>query len=337
MKYLFLAGALFLVACNSHKKIVYNKTTPVTQQPVKTSDDIVYKPQKKESIVSYVNPTRAYINKYASMAMEEMRKFKIPASITLAQGILESGNGKSQLAAKSNNHFGIKCHSKWKGERVYHDDDAEGECFRKYKYVASSFQDHSLFLVTRMRYAQLFKLKQSDYKGWAVGLKRAGYATDPKYPSKLISFIEKYDLYKYDDLVLNKGNKTYSKVKQPLIKTVEKLPMPKKTTPVSRPSTVVNDGVHVVKKDDTLYAISEKYALSIDRLKTLNNLKNNTIHVGDVLKLGELSVKKDYYQVRKGDTLYAIAKKYNLTVAELKELNNFKADDLRIGQQLKIE
>ena len=132
------------------------------------------------------------------LAVLEMHEYKIPASITLAQGILESGNGRSQLASKSNNHFGIKCHKGWKGQRVYHDDDAKGECFRKYTYVATSYKDHSKFLSTRRRYADLFKLRKTDYKGWARGLKKAGYATDRKYPKKLIKIIEDYKLYEFD-------------------------------------------------------------------------------------------------------------------------------------------
>ena len=138
-----------------------------------------------------------------------MEKYKIPASITLAQGILESGNGLSTLAKKSNNHFGIKCHKGWKGERVYHDDDEKGECFRKYTYVQTSYEDHSKFLTSRQRYAGLFKLKKTDYKGWARGLKKAGYATDKKYPKKLIKIIQDYKLYEFDKFTkkdLKKGS-----------------------------------------------------------------------------------------------------------------------------------
>ena len=139
-----------------------------------------------------------YIQKYAHIAVSEQAKFGIPASITLAQGLLESGAGKSELALKSNNHFGIKCHTGWTGERTYHDDDAEQECFRKYKNVSESYDDHSLFLTSRPRYADLFSLKATDYKGWAHGLKKAGYATDPNYANKLIKIIEDYGLHQLD-------------------------------------------------------------------------------------------------------------------------------------------
>ena len=140
-----------------------------------------------------------YIKQYAPIAVEQMKLHKIPASITLAQGLLESGAGQSQLARKSNNHFGIKCHNTWKGRRVYHDDDARGECFRAYRNPRDSYEDHSKFLKSGARYAFLFKLKITDYKGWARGLKKAGYATDPSYANRLITIIEDYELYKYDN------------------------------------------------------------------------------------------------------------------------------------------
>lgn len=139
-----------------------------------------------------------YIEEYHELAIKEMNRVGIPASITLAQGMLESGNGNSTLARKSNNHFGIKCHNDWKGKRVYHDDDRKGECFRKYKTVYQSYIDHSDFLTGKQRYASLFELKTTDYKGWAKGLKKAGYATDPKYAHRLIEIIEENNLDRFD-------------------------------------------------------------------------------------------------------------------------------------------
>lgn len=139
-----------------------------------------------------------YVSEYSQIAIDEMNRSGIPASITLAQGILESGNGKSELARKSNNHFGIKCHSSWKGERVYHDDDEQGECFRKYEEVRHSFEDHTDFLVRGSRYKFLFELEPGDYKGWAEGLKKAGYATSPEYADRLIKIIEDEMLYVFD-------------------------------------------------------------------------------------------------------------------------------------------
>ena len=142
--------------------------------------------------------TENYISKYSSVAVDEMEKYGIPASITLAQGILESGNGESRLATEGNNHFGIKCHSNWSGKTIIEDDDEKGECFRKYDKVADSYRDHSLFLTERGRYSFLFEYKKSDYKKWAKGLKKAGYATNPNYPTLLIDLIERYELYTYD-------------------------------------------------------------------------------------------------------------------------------------------
>lgn len=144
------------------------------------------------------SPQVRYIEEYASLAVEEMYRSGVPASITLAQGLLESGYGLSELAVKGNNHFGIKCHNNWQGGKVYHDDDRKGECFRKYDSPEESFRDHSDFLRYRDRYKFLFDLETTDYKGWAYGLKKAGYATDPAYPSKLIRLIEDYSLYRYD-------------------------------------------------------------------------------------------------------------------------------------------
>ena len=140
-----------------------------------------------------------YIKKYAPAATKNMRFFKIPASITLAQGILESGYGEGTLAKNANNHFGIKCHKDWKGKSIKHDDDEKNECFRSYKNPLRSYRDHSLFLVDRDRYSSLFKLNRKDYKGWAIGLKAAGYATDPKYADKLISLIERFKLTRFDE------------------------------------------------------------------------------------------------------------------------------------------
>ena len=153
-------------------------------------------PVSENSVEDKIN---FYIKKFAPAAVKNMRFYKIPASITLAQGVLESGYGESTLAKKANNHFGIKCHKGWKGRSIRHDDDEEDECFRSYKNPLKSYRDHSLFLVDRNRYNSLFELKRKDYKGWAKGLKAAGYATDPKYAEKLISLIERFNLTRFDE------------------------------------------------------------------------------------------------------------------------------------------
>ena len=199
-----------------------------------------------------------------------MHKYDIPASITLAQGILESGNGRSQLASKSNNHFGIKCHVGWKGQKVYHDDDEKGECFRKYKFVETSYKDHSEFLSGRRRYANLFKLRKSDYKGWAKGLKKAGYATDKKYPKKLIKIIETYELYEFDKI----REKDLKRVKKETSKT-ERKPKIKTKKRVKK--------YYEVKKGDTLYSIARKYETSVTKLKKVNALTGNTLSIGQKL------------------------------------------------------
>ena len=148
---------------------------------------------------SVENKINLYIKKFAPAAVKNMRFYRIPASITLAQGVLESGYGEGTLAKKANNHFGIKCHKGWKGKSITHDDDEKDECFRSYKNPLKSYRDHSLFLVDRDRYKDLFELKRKDYKGWARGLKAAGYATDPKYAEKLISLIERFNLTRFDE------------------------------------------------------------------------------------------------------------------------------------------
>lgn len=215
--------------------------------------------------------TLAYIRKYAPIAVYEMHQYKIPASITLAQGILESGKGKSELALKSKNHFGIKCHRKWTGERVYHDDDEKGECFRKYKFVATSYNDHSLFLSQRGRYAFLFDYNIKNYKKWAYGLRKAGYATDRKYPSKLLKIIEDYHLYEFDNI----KKSAYSKI----VKEVNHRK--------SRKRSKLKSKRYEVEKGDTLYAISRKFSISVADLKALNNLTENTLYLGQKLIVQE--------------------------------------------------
>jgi hypothetical protein len=149
-------------------------------------------------MLSAQTKTEQYIEQYSQIAVEEMNRYNIPASITLAQGILESGNGESRLATEGKNHFGIKCHDNWNGKTIIEDDDEKGECFRKYSKAADSYRDHSLFLTERGRYSFLFKYSKTAYKKWAKGLKKAGYATNPKYPTLLIDLIEKYDLSRFD-------------------------------------------------------------------------------------------------------------------------------------------
>lgn len=222
--------------------------------------------------VVYADVVKAYIRQYKETAKDNMKRHGVPASITLAQGILESGAGKGTLCVNANNHFGIKCHNDWDGDKVYHDDDSAGECFRKYEDPADSYNDHSLFLTTRGRYASLFQLKKDDYKGWAHGLKAAGYATDPKYPDKLIGLIERYELAVFDAEVLGKD---YEPVK-PVIK--------EGNAPIANVATDAV-GTYRVMQGDTLYSISKKHNTTVDELIKLNGLSNNAISIGQILKV----------------------------------------------------
>ena len=213
-----------------------------------------------------------YVETFAPIAIEEMRLYEIPASITLAQGILESGSGEGTLAVSANNHFGIKCHSTWTGERVYHDDDELGECFRKYTDVKYSYRDHSLFLSQRSRYADLFELKLSDYKGWAKGLKKAGYATDPKYPDKLISLIERFELWRYDGGDSSNSRSKYVETNKP---------------EDSKKERAINgrNRVYVVRAGDTLYSLSKRFGLSVDQIMEHNKLKSIDLSIGQELRI----------------------------------------------------
>jgi len=266
---------LFLASCSSSRKFSNTKTNKetITESPYKNVSPVqqvqhVKKLQKSnKSLNKY---SLQYIKKYAPIAVSEMHKYNVPASITLAQGILESGNGRSQLASKSNNHFGIKCHTGWKGAKVYHDDDEKGECFRKYKYVESSYEDHSQFLSGRRRYASLFALRKTDYKGWSKGLKKAGYATDKNYPKKLIKIIETYELYEFDKI----REKDLKRVKKETSKTERK---PKIKTKKRAKK------YYEVKKGDTLYSIARKYETSVTKLKKVNALTGNTLSIGQKL------------------------------------------------------
>ncbi|MCL6267811.1 glucosaminidase domain-containing protein [Flagellimonas myxillae] len=266
---------LFLVvSCKSKKRTVAHQPKPVVETTTHRNPNRDLPkdgPKESELYPLPANPgrfvrfpiadTQEYIETFAEMAQYEMRAFGIPASITLAQGILESGSGKGELTRKTNNHFGIKCHTGWDGEFDFHDDDAKGECFRKYNHPMYSFRDHSIFLSSRSRYAFLFNYRRDDYKKWAYGLRQAGYATDRKYPQKLIALIERYNLDQYDEKVVRGGLDTVRAPKEYEVFT------------------------HVVAQGETLYAISRKYTISVEELKRLNNLSNNTISIGQVLNV----------------------------------------------------
>ena len=254
----------------------------------------------------------AYIKKYRELAVEEMKKYHIPTSITLAQGLLESGAGQSTLARKSNNHFGIKCGSDWRGKTVSHDDDARGECFRAYKHPKDSYEDHSKFLAGRSRYASLFKLKITDYKGWARGLKKAGYATNPRYADQLIGIIELYELHKYDE-------KNY-------LKWIKKNPNPHQTY-------IANDLLYiVVRAGDSWKSISKEFDISQKKLRKYNDLyKGYALQVGDILYLEKKNKKADkehiVHVLRAGESMYSVSQKYGIRLKNLYKMNKMDADD----------
>ena len=247
------------------------KPSPVvveSQQPEEVNNIVIAKPSAR--IPKSNSAVDVYIANYANIAITEMRRYGIPASITLAQGILESGSGRGRLAVEANNHFGIKCHG-WTGDRIYHDDDRSKECFRKYDDPIQSYEDHSKFLTQRGRYAFLFDLKEDDYRAWAKGLKKAGYATDRKYPKKLVALIEDNDLDQFDKEGLKPGRQK------------RKSPPKKKSEPVASATTGIS--TYVVKQGDTLFSLSRKFGMSVDQIKSLNGLSDNTINIGQTLKV----------------------------------------------------
>ena len=267
---LFLSA--LVMSCGTKKRTVSKKktTSTVSSDNRNAKDKAGYPmPTDTGKFVKFpIASIEDYIATFADVAQFEMKAYGIPASITLAQGILESGFGRGELTLKTNNHFGIKCHNGWEGQYEHHDDDARDECFRKYNHPMYSFRDHSIFLSSRSRYSALFRLKRDDYKGWARGLKAAGYATDKRYPQKLISFIERYELHKYDDEVLAEGY------------------------PAQKPQLTYDDHIHIVAKGDTLYSLSKKYFITVDEIMELNSMKNSNLSVGQQLRIKTEKVRK---------------------------------------------
>lgn len=246
----------------------------------------IEKNAKKDNPTPISYTTLSYIDAFKAIAIEEMNKYGIPASITLAQGILESGSGSSDLAKYANNHFGIKCTSDWKGKAYYKDDDQRDDCFRVYKDPRESYKDHSDFL-KRKRYAGLFELDKNDYRNWAIGLKNAGYATNPKYPELLINIIEKYQLYQYDQSEserekLAREDKVFKEINAN-IPNEKKLYTPVNVAPKDPPKDLIGGKYHTVVQGDTLYKISQLYKISVEELKNLNQLPDNNIKIGQKL------------------------------------------------------
>ena len=282
--------------------------------------------------------TLAYIETYKDWAIQDMKISGIPASIKLAQGILESSSGNSKLAKEDNNHFGIKCHTDWDGKRVYHHDDARNECFRKYKNPLESFSDHSEFLTKRDRYSSLFELATTDYKGWAHGLKKAGYATNPSYANLLIKVIEDNELYKYDSDISERAKRS-SRETQRRSGTGSLVVNPFDVRPTSH-----NNGVKyiVLEEDDTFESISQMFGLKSWELPTYNDLPNNA----DISKYTILYLEAkrrnahpDHknHSVREGETMHAISQKYGMKLSRLYYLNRMqKGTEPNVGDRLEL-
>jgi len=273
-----------------------------------------------------------YIDQYKDVAIEQMQRYGIPASITLAQGIFESGAGRSELAVKANNHFGIKCNG-WTGRRSYHDDDERGECFRAYDNAYESFEDHSKFLAERQRYRGLFNLKRDDYKGWARGLKAAGYATNPQYADRLIELIQLYKLYQYDKA------KDYDKF----------LSGHAKSQPLNGQALhaikVFNKNYYLIaRRGDTFKSIADEIGISYRKLAKYNERdKRDRLDEGEIvwLKKKQKKAPKDYkgrlHYVRNGESMYTIAQNYGIRLKNLYKMNHLSPDyQIRVGDALRL-
>ena len=292
-KFILVLLMIFVASCSANQSVI--RTTKTDQkksetQVVQRIRKPIYRPSLSKKLVAvtqkdsptvggFINATEileattkvkvttkmvlAYIEKYKDVAKDNMVRTGIPSSITLGQAILESGAGTGPLSVQANNHFGIKCHKEWTGSSIKYTDDEENECFRKYDDPNQSFIDHSYFLTSRPRYSELFGFEKDDYKSWAYGLKAAGYATDSKYPDKLITLIEKYQLNKFDAEVLGK-----------------KFTVP---TPNNAVSYIEDTQKYTVTKGDSLYSISKKFNISIETLKKKNNLNDTNISLGQTI------------------------------------------------------
>jgi len=283
----------------------------------------------------------AYIEQYHQIAEKQQREHKIPASIVLAQGLLESGAGLSAFAKESNNHFGIKCND-WTGDKIYHDDDQKGECFRKYNRVLDSYEDHATFLKTRPRYSFLFDLNPTDYEAWAHGLKKAGYATDPTYAFKLISIIEAYDLHRFDlgesasennsknensTALVNDNRGTIGSVKAFVNHLVVKV-----------------NGVKFVtsQSGDTYAGIGDEFRITEDRMRKYNEV-NSTVElkagtrVFIAMKKKKAPMNCESHKVQFGESLHSISQDYGIRLLSIYKLNKIPlSESVKLGQLLKL-
>ena len=275
-----------------------------------------------------------YINQYKDLAIREMLQYRIPASITLAQAVFESGAGRSRLARLGNNHFGIKCHD-WTGRTIAEDDDALGECFRAYDHPLQSFEDHSKFLVNSSRYRKLFSLSMQDYRGWAHGLKACGYATNPRYAYKLIELIELYKLYVYDSarsydhaMVEYSGNQTVVNQAKPL-----------------HPIAIFNKNYYIrARRGDTFKLIGEEIGVSYKKIAKYNERdKDDALTEGEIIflkkkrKRAPKAFKNRPHVVKNGESLYIIAQIYGMRLSSLYKLNDFTPEHtIHVGDVVRV-
>ena len=274
-----------------------------------------------------------YIDQYKDLAVAQMLRYNIPASITLAQGLLESGAGRSELTRHGNNHFGIKCHG-WTGRKVYHDDDENNECFRAYNNAKESYEDHSRFLAKQSRYARLFSLQRTDYKGWARGLKACGYATNPQYANTLIQIIELYGLHKFDSAT------SYDR---------------RMADRFSTDKPAADGSLHVIKAynknyyliakaGDTFKSLSKEVGISRRKLAKYNERdKNDVLSQGDIVYLkkkrtkAEKKFKNKPHTVRRGESMYSIAQMYGVRLKSLYDKNGLTPDyEIKAGDRIRV-
>jgi len=272
-----LLSILVFSACAPHRMTASSNVNTIGDREAHRNNQEI-QAEHRDAINSYQSYTSLqYIERFKAIAIQEMNLYGIPASITLAQGLYESGSGNSELAKNANNHFGIKCTSDWKGKSYYKDDDNKNDCFRVYDRPEDSFRDHSNFL-KRKNYAHLFELDKNDYQGWAYGLKSAGYATNPKYPQLLIGIIQKYNLDQYDRpegevQKIKREDRVFTQIDQNIGKANQDSVV--QATPGNK--------LYTVQTGDTLYNISKRFGLTVDELKTLNSMADNNIKIGQQL------------------------------------------------------
>lgn len=283
-----------------------------------------------------------YIATYKDHAIKEMFRSGVPASITLAQGILESGDGNSKLAREANNHFGIKCHSDWRGKTYVQDDDRKDECFRSYKHALESYRDHSEFL-KRSRYASLFTLKTTDYKGWAKGLKKAGYATNPKYPDLLIKIIEDNELHEFDRKIKIKEGEKFNEVE---IVVKDKESTKKTTTSFTSKGYKIlkhenNIKYILTKENESLEELAQQFNMGLWQLYKYNDFDKDVEKVGEgqilFLQPKRSKAKQEYHIVKDGESIWQISQQYGIKIKKLCKRNDLRpTQKLRGGQKLEL-